>query len=321
MKKQTQREKNPYKNSDSNKRYYTYEYYLRKTFGSKCAKIPIDGGFSCPNIDGTCGRGGCIFCSGDFAPTSSLSIEDQFSAGVSSLSAKWKTDKSIAYFQAHTNTYAPVCILKEKFEAALALPGVVGLNIATRADCLEDEKLEYLATLAERTVLTLELGLQSSNDETAKRINRGHDFETFADAVKRIRKASEKINICVHLIFGLPGEGFDDMIESARAVAALEVDQVKLHMLYVMEGTRLGKMFLSGEYFPIEREEYIKAVAEAIALMPEKTVIARLTGDASGEGFLAPEWSRRKIAVINDIDKYMFENNLWQGKNFSCGKE
>ncbi len=315
--KKTQRELNPYKNSDSNKRYYTYEYYLRRTFSQKCAKLPIDAGFTCPNIDGTCGRGGCIYCSGDFAPTSSLSVAEQLASGKAALSAKWKTDKYIAYFQAHTNTYAPVSILKERFEAALADPAVVGLNIATRADCLEDEKLEYLAELAERTVLTLELGLQTAHDETARRINRGHDLSCFEDAVKRIRRASKKINICVHLIFGLPEETTEDMKKSVRRLAALRPDQVKLHMLYVMRGTPLGEMFLRGEYSPIERQEYIEIVARAITLLPPDTVVARLTGDGAGDALLAPEWSRRKVAVINDIDKFLFENDLWQGKFFS----
>ena len=311
-----QKDSNPYKNSDSNKRYFTYEYYLRKTFGKKCAKIPLDGGFSCPNIDGRCGHGGCIYCAGDFAPTADRSLEEQYLEGLKSLSEKWKTDKNIAYFQAHTNTYAPLSVLKDRFERALALPDVVGLNIATRADCLENEKLEYLAELAERTVLTLELGLQTASDKTAKLINRGHSFLCFADAVRRIRKASPRINICVHMIFGLPGESTEDMLDSIKKLAALVPNQVKLHMLYVMNGTKLGKMYLDGEYFPIERKDYIETVARAITLLPPDTVIARLTGDGAGEGLLAPEWSRKKVSVINDIDKYLFENDLWQGKFF-----
>ncbi len=313
----TQKDRNPYANSDTNKRYFTYDYYLRRTFGEKCAKLPIDAGFTCPNIDGRCGRGGCIYCAGDFSPSSTLSVKEQLEAGKSSLSQKWKTDKYIAYFQAHTNTYAPVSVLREKFEAALTDPSVVGINIATRADCLENDKLEYLAELAERTVLTLELGLQTANDETAKRINRGHDLHCFADAVKRIRQASAKINICVHMIFGLPGEAPENMLESVRALAELEPDQVKLHMLYVMRGTVLGKMYLDGEYLPIEREEYIRTVATAIAMLPPDTVIARLTGDGVGEGFLAPEWSQKKVSVINDIDKFLYRNELWQGKLFT----
>ena len=314
--KRTQVSENPYINSDSNKWSYTYEYYLRRTFGGKCAKISIDGGFSCPNIDGTCGYGGCIYCGGDFAPSREESIERQFADQREAAEKKWKTQSFIAYFQAHTNTYAPVYILREKFERARALPGVVGMNIATRADCLPEETVEYLASLAERTVLTVELGLQTASDATARFINRGHSFEQFVDGYSRLRAASDKINICVHLIFGLPHEGREDMLSTVRRVAALSPDQVKLHMLYVTEGTKMAEIYRRGEYSPIGREEYIRTVCEALTLLPKSTVIARLTGDGDGERLLAPEWSRRKIDVINGIDKYMFEHNLWQGKNF-----
>ena len=314
--KRTQVKENPYKNSDSNKRYYTYDYYLRRTFGGKCAKISIDGGFTCPNMDGRCGYGGCIYCGGDFAPTREDSIEAQFASQVESAGKKWRTDRYIAYFQAHTNTYAPVCILRDKFERALSQNGVVGMNIATRADCLPDDTVEYLADLAERTVLTVELGLQTASDDTARLINRGHSFEAFVDGYNRLRAASPKINICIHLILGLPGEGRDDMLATVRRVAALAPDQVKLHMLYVTRGTKLAQMYEKGEYFPIEREEYIRTVCEALTLLPPDTVIARITGDGAGDSLIAPEWSRKKIAVINDIDKHLFENRLWQGKNF-----
>ena len=314
--KTTQVSQNPYVNSDSNKRYYTYEYYLRRTFGGKCAKISIDGGFTCPNIDGTCGYGGCIYCGGDFAAVRQESIERQFTDQREAAEKKWKTDRFIAYFQAHTNTYAPVCILRENFEHALSQTGVVGMNIATRADCLPDGTVEYLADLAERTVLTVELGLQTANDRTAELINRGHSFAEFVEGYSRLRAASKKINICVHLIFGLPGEGREDMLSTVRRVAELSPDQVKLHMLYVTEGTKMAKMYRDGEYSPIEREEYIRTVCEALTLLPTDTVIGRLTGDGDGERLLAPEWSRKKIDVINGIDKYMFEHNLWQGKNF-----
>ena len=201
---------NPFKNSDTNKRYYTYDYYLRRTFGGKCAKVPLDAGFSCPNIDGRCALGGCIYCSdrgsGDFAASAALPISEQFRITREKLGSKWSTERCIPYFQAHTNTYAPLEILKEKYEEALAQNGVVGLNIATRADCLPDDVVEYLAEIAERTVLTVELGLQSVHDETAKLINRGHTFEKFLEGYEKLRNASDKINICVHIILGLPGE-------------------------------------------------------------------------------------------------------------------
>ena len=241
MKKATQRTQNPYKYTDSNKRYYTYDYYLRRTFGSKCAKIPIDAGFTCPNIDGKCAIGGCIYCSGrgsgDFAESSVLPIAEQYSIVREKLSKKWSTGKCIAYFQAHTNTYAPLPVLKQKFEQALGLDGVVGLNIATRADCLEENICEYLAELAERTVLTVELGLQSAHDSTAALINRGHTYEEFVRGFERLRHASPKINICIHIIHGLPYENDDMMLRTVDRVAELHPEQVKIHLLHVIANT------------------------------------------------------------------------------------
>lgn len=318
--KKTQASVNPFPNSDTNKRYYTYDYYLKQTFGGKCAKIPLDAGFTCPNIDGRCGVGGCIYCSargsGDFAADAALSIREQYELTRRALASKWRTERCIPYFQAHTNTYAPTAVLREKFEEALALPGVVGMNIATRADCLEEETVVYLAELAERTVLTVELGLQSVHDRTAALINRGHTFREFLSGYERLRQASDKIGICVHLIFGLPGESDEDMLESVRLVAALAPDQVKLHLLHVLRSSRLGRIYEAGGYEPLERERYISLVVRALELLPPDTVIARLTGDGMGEDLLAPEWSRKKVSVINDIDKKMFEENTYQGRLF-----
>ena len=314
----SQKDTNPFPYSDSNKRYYTYEYYLRRTFGGKVAKLPVDGGFTCPNIDGRCAVGGCIYCSGrgsgDFAPQASLSITEQLEVGKRAVAPKWRTDKYIAYFQAHTNTYAPVAELEGKFCEALAFPGVVGLNIATRADCLGEDIVALLSSLAGRTSLTVELGLQSADDETARLINRGHDFSAFTEGYGRLRRADPRIGICVHLIFGLPGETRKKMLESVRRVAALRPDQVKLHLLYVIKGTRLGDMYERGEYTPMEREAYIDTVKDALTLLPEETVIARLTGDGAPDTLLAPLWSRRKTCVVNDIDKALYSENLWQGK-------
>ncbi len=319
----TQKERNPFPNSDSNKRYYTYDYYLRKTFGGKCAKIPLDVGFTCPNIDGRCGVGGCIYCSsrgsGDFAASSALSIRDQFAITASSLANKWKTDRCIPYFQAHTNTYAPLAVLREKFEEALALEGAVGMNIATRADCLEDDVVEYLAALAERTVLTVELGLQSAHDVTAERINRGHTFAQFVEGYDKLRRASDRIGIGIHLIFGLPGEDDGMMLDSVRAVARLHPDQVKLHLLHVLRSSRLAQIYERGEYLPLERERYISLVVRALEMLPADIVIARLTGDGMGEDLLAPEWSRKKVSVINDIDKMLYARDSYQGKHYVKG--
>lgn len=316
--KNTQRTSNPFVNSDTNKRYYTYDYYLKQTFGGKCAKIPIDAGFTCPNIDGRCGIGGCIYCSsrgsGDFAESAMLSVSEQYRITREKLSSKWSTERCIPYFQAHTNTYAPLEILKEKFEEALALDGVVGMNIATRADCLEDDVIEYLADIAERTVLTVELGLQSVHDKTAELINRGHNFSEFLNGYMKLKKASSKINICVHLIFGLPEENEDMMLESVRRVARLRPHQIKLHLLHVLKSSALGQIYLDGGYTPLEREEYISLVVKALELLPPETVVARLTGDGMADDLLAPEWSRKKVSVINDIDKLMYTENTYQGR-------
>ena len=316
----TQSSTNPFRNSDSNKRYYTYDYYLRRTFGGKCVKIAVDAGFTCPNIDGTCAVGGCIYCSGrgsgDFAAPSTLSLEEQFASGLSLMSKKWDASRRIVYFQAHTNTYAPVEVLREKFYTALSFENVVGLNIATRADCLPEDVLDLLSELSEKTILTVELGLQSSNDESARRINRGHDFETFKRGFEALRSANEKINICTHLIFGLPEEICDDMLQSVRDVAALGTDQVKLHMMYVIDGTTLGEMYKRGEYTPIDRDTYISVACDALELLPTDTVVARITGDGAEDSLLAPLWSRKKTAVINDIDKEMFRRNSYQGRLF-----
>lgn len=318
--KTTQVQSNPYPNSDTNKRYFTYDYYLKKTFGSKCAKIPIDAGFTCPNIDGKCSTGGCIYCSGrgsgDFAELPTLSVTEQYNRVREKLSSKWSTDRCIPYFQAHTNTYAPLETLKEKYEEALSLDGVVGLNIATRADCIDEEIAAYLADISERTVLTVELGLQSADDTTAALINRGHTYADFLRGYKILRKICPNANICIHLIIGLPYESEDIMLHTAKKVAALEPDQVKLHLLHIIRGTKLADMYERGEYVPLTKERYVELAVKYLELMPPDTVIGRLTGDGMADELLAPEWSRKKVSVINDIDKLLYELDTWQGKKY-----
>ena len=316
--KTTQRNSNPYKYTDTNKRYYTYDYYLRRTFGGKCAKIPLDGGFTCPNIDGRCGTGGCIYCSGrgsgDFAELPSFSVREQYESVREKLSSKWSTERCIPYFQAHSNTYGDAEHLRRLYYEALSLEDVVGLNIATRADCLGEGVPELLAQIAERTVLTVELGLQSSDDKTAELINRGHSFEDFCRGFERLRRASKKINVCVHIIFGLPYETEEQMMRTVRDVAALHPEQVKIHLLHVIRGTKMAEIYERGEYEPLTKERYVSLVADAIELLPEDIVIARLTGDGMAEDLLAPDWSRKKVSVINDIDKLLYERGSYQGK-------
>ena len=318
MKKQTQKEKNPYPNSDSNKRYQTFDYYMKRRFGGKCAKISLDAGFSCPNIDGKVSEGGCIYCSGGSSGARCTgSITEQYSAGVAAISSKWDVSRYVPYLQAHTNTYAPIERLREVYSEAAGLEGAVMLAIATRADCLGDDVIDLLFETSRRIPLLVELGLQSVHDSTAKRINRGHSYETFLQGYNRLRNAGGDIAVCVHLINGLPGETGEMMIESARQVAALRPDMVKFHLLHILKDTPLERAYLSGSYVTMERESYIDTAVRQIELFHPDTVIARITGDAPFDSLVAPEWCRKKTAVANDIDKEMFIRDTYQGKNFN----
>ena len=314
----TQKESNPFPYSDTNKRYHTYDYYLRNTFGGKCAKIPLDAGMTCPNRDGRCGYGGCIYCSekgsGDFAASAALPLAEQYRLQRERLAGKWPAFSCIPYFQANTNTYAPLSRLRELFEEALALPEAVGLNVATRADCLPYDTVEYLAELSERTVLTVELGLQTVHDKTAALINRGHDMECFLEGYRRLRERAPRARIGIHLILGLIGENDEMMVETAQRVAELRPDEVKLHSLYVIEGTEMAAIYRNNGYFPLSRDAYVDMVVRMLELLPPETVIGRLTGDGARKTLLAPLWSQNKRAVLNEIDKKFYKDNTWQGK-------
>ena len=316
MMKKTQRNSNPYPYSDTNKRYQTYEYYMRRKFGGRVAKIPLDAGLSCPNIDA---GAGCIYCSGrgsgDTVPMG-LSLRAQYDEGRAKLSSKWSTEKCIAYLQAHTNTYAPVDVLRGVYEEILTFPNLCGISIATRADCLPEDVCLLLREMSERIPLTVELGLQSSSDVTAKRICRGHTMADFEEGYARLRRLVPKAEVCVHIIFGLPDESDEDMLNTVKKVAELEPEQVKIHLLHVIKDTPLGDEYLRGEYIPLERERYISLVVEALKLLPPETVICRLTGDGIADDLLAPEYSKRKIAILNDIDKLMFASGATQGCNY-----
>lgn len=315
--KETQQTCNPFVNSDTNKRYYTYDYYLRRTFGGKCLKAALDIGCTCPNIDGTCGTGGCIYCSGrgsgDFAPAPMASVTAQIEAGKRQLGEKWKTERIIPYFQAHSNTYGDPNRLRAAYFEAIAYPGTVGVSIATRADCLPPAMLGVLAEAAGKTRLTVELGLQSASDATAARINRGHDFDAFCKGYFALRRAVPTAEICIHIINGLPGETRADMLATADAVAALHPDQVKIHSLHVLRGTMLAAAYSRGEYAPLSLEDYVAVTAAQLTRLPSDIVIARVTGDGDRDALLAPAWSLRKREVIAALDRYLYENGLWQG--------
>ncbi len=302
--------------SDDNKRYHTWNYHLRHKFGCKVMKIALNAGFTCPNIDGTKGYGGCTYCSelgsGEFAGNADESILMQFESVRQKMHKKWHEGKYMPYFQAHTNTYAPVEILKSRFECVLRQSGVVGLSIATRADCLPDDVVDYLSELNKRTYLIVELGLQSVFDETGQRINRCHTFSEFSDGYNKLKERG--INVCVHLIDGLPGETQDMMIESARRVGELKPHCVKLHLLHILKDTAMERQYQRGEIVPLTKEEYVDTIVRQLEVIPPEVVIQRLTGDGGRDSLIAPLWSLKKFEVLNAIDKLMLERDTYQGR-------
>lgn len=310
--------KNPFENSDTNKRYYTYDCYLKRRFGKKCVKISLDGGFTCPNIDGTISKGGCIFCSekgsGDHTPPCNIPLREQFELGKKIIKNKWTDVFYIPYFQAHTNTYAPLDVLRAKFDEALTLDNTVGLSISTRPDCLSDDVADYLAELSERTYLTVELGLQSAKDDTLRLINRGHTFAQFVSGYEKL--ARRNINVCIHIINGLPHETYSDMMDTARRVADLSPHALKIHLLYILKNTPLAVMYERGEFKAMERDDYVKTVCDQLEIMPKDTVIERVTGDGVKDDLIAPLWSVKKTVVTNEIDKEFAKRNTYQG--FLC---
>ena len=319
MKRPTQRETNPFPYSDTDKRYHTFDYYLKKRYGGKCAVVPLDAGFTCPNIDGSKGIGGCIYCSGrgsgDFAPPPDLPLAEQYELERAKISEKWTCVGFIPYLQAHSNTFAPSETLAPIYRLLPDLPGAVAVHIATRPDCLTHENARLLRELSERIDLTVELGLQTVSDKTAKVINRCHSFDDFKAGFELLRTDVPRARICVHLIDGLPGEGRDEMISSARTVGQMGADEVKIHLLHVLSGTPLAEIYARGDYIPMEMDAYVATIAEQLTYLPPTCVIGRLTGDGAANSLLAPLWSRRKRAVLNAIDRLLYANGWTQGSN------
>ena len=309
------KKQNDFPYSDSNKRYHTYDYAMRKQFGKKMARVCLDGGMSCPNLDGKKGTGGCIYClNGSKAPegNTELSITDQLRQGIALMQKKWPQAGFIAYFQAHTNTYAPVERLKCLYNEALAVKGIEGLAIATRPDCLSDGVCELLEYFSKKTYFTVELGLQTVHDETGACINRCHTWEDFLLGYEKLQKRG--ILTGIHLIDGLPGESPDMMIESARKISMLRPYLVKLHLLYVEKGTVLSGWYFDGKYIPMERDAFIQTVCSQLEVLPPDTIIGRLTGDGEAQTLIAPQWIRKKLCVLNDVDKEFIKRDSWQGK-------
>ena len=294
----------------NNKRYYTLNQFYQEKFGKKVCKISLNAGFSCPNYQ----LGGCIFCShqsGDFAGNPSDDLSTQFKSIQKMMQKKWLDSLYIGYFQAATNTYAPVNMLKEKYETILQEENVVGLSIATRSDAITDEVYDYLEELNKRTYLTIELGLQSMHEKTLKFIHRGHDLQNFETCVKELQK--RKIPVVVHIINGLPGETKEDMIATVKYLNQLHIDGIKIHMLHILKDTPLANLFEKKPFPILSKEEYIDIVCEQLRYLNPNIVIHRITGDPKKEDLIAPTWLLKKFCVLNDIDKEMKKRNIYQG--------
>jgi radical SAM protein (TIGR01212 family) len=302
--------------SDNGKRYHTYDYYLRNRFGRKVAKLSVDGGFTCPNRDGTKGTGGCAFCSGsgsgDFCASGSVTRQLETQREI--MRAKWNVDAFIPYFQAGSGTYAPLPRLLALWDEALSFPGAVGLAVATRPDCLPDDVCDALAEISRRTFLTVELGLQTVNDGVALKLGRGHGFAEFESGFEKLRARGSPV--CVHVINGLPGETREDMLKTASVLAAMKPDFMKIHLLHVLKGTPLAELYAGGGFEAMTKEDYVSTVVSQIELFPPETVFERVTGDGKGEDLIAPRWSRRKREVLNAIDAEFRRRGTFQGDGY-----
>lgn len=309
---------NPYPYSDDNKRYQTWNYYLKHRFQQKVFKVALNANFSCPNRDGTCGIKGCTFCgsmgSGEYAGDLHEDLQTQFKNGEQKMREKWPNGMAMPYFQAFSNTYAPLSVLKQTYDPFLSLD-IPAISIATRPDCLDSENIAYLDSLCEHKEVWIELGLQSIHDETAKRINRGHDFQCFLDCLALL--TSTRLKICVHIINSLPYETDEMMIETAKQIAKLPIHAIKIHMLHIMEGTQMAKEYAACPFPVMTREQYVDVVIRQLEVLPPNMIIQRLTGDGVKDQLITPKWTLKKVVVLNEIDKEMKRRNTWQGKYYT----
>jgi len=299
------------------KRYNDFNSYLRRTYGCRVQKITVDAGFTCPNRDGRLSTRGCIYCnprgSGTGAYRRGLSVTDQLLAGKKSLYKRYKAKKFIAYFQAFTNTYAPLPRLREVYDEALAVDDIAGLAIGTRPDCVDADILDLLTGYAaDGHLVWVEYGLQSADDATLALINRGHDFNCFQEAVRETKKRG--LNVCAHIILGLPGEQRRHMIRTAELLADMAIDGVKIHLLYVIKGTALATMYQQHRFQCLEQEEFAALVCDVLEHLPKSTIIQRLTGDPHPQELVAPQWALRKQETLGLIHTILETRDSYQGK-------
>lgn len=307
--------KNEFIYSDTNKRYHTLDYFYKHKFNSKVFKVSLNAGFTCPNKDGKVGTHGCIYCSnlgsGEYAGNPNDDLLKQFKEVKDIMIKKWPNSKYIGYFQANTNTYAPVEILKEKYELILNLDNVIGLSIATRPDSITDECLDYLDELNKKTYLTIELGLQTIHKNTSLLINRCHTLECLDNMVEKLRKRN--INVVIHIINGLPYETKDMMIQTVKYLNNLDIQGIKIHMLHILKGTRLANLYEKEKFHILSKEEYVDIVADQLEYLRPDIVINRITGDPKADELIEPSWLIKKFGVLNEIDKELARRNSYQG--------
>lgn len=306
---------NQFKYSLDNKRYHTYNYYLKNKYHQKVAKVALNADFTCPNRDGTKGYGGCIFCSssgsGDYAGNVHDHLEKQFQTISQIMKRKWPECAYIAYFQANTNTYGPLDKIKKMIQPFLEKEDVKGITLATRPDCLSEEIVRYLSEVNQTKDVYIELGLQTIHDQTSKLINRGHTYQEFLDGLALCRQYN--LEVCVHIINGLPFETKEMMIETAKTLGQLDIQALKIHMLFVVKNTKLQQMYENHEFEMLPRQEYIDIVVEQLRYINPEIVLERLTGDGKIDDLIAPMWSIKKVTILNDIDKQMKERDIYQG--------
>ena len=302
-----------------NKRYHTLNYYLKNRFNSKVFKVSLNAGFTCPNIDGTKGYGGCIYCSksgsGEHGGNPNKDLTTQFYEVKDVIEKKWPNSKYIAYFQARTNTYAPLEVLKSKYEEVLKIDNVIGLSIATRCDAITDDTLDYLEELKKRTYLNIELGLQTIHEKTSKLINRGHTLKEFDTMVKKLRERN--IEIVVHIINGLPYETEDMMLNTIKHLNKLDIQGIKIHMLNIVKYTPLETLYNKEHFHILTKEEYIDIVIKQLELLKPEIVIHRITSDPDISTLVEPTWLLKKFCLLNDIDKEMVKRDTYQGKYYN----
>lgn len=298
-----------------NKRYHTFNYYLKNKYNAKVAKVIIDGHFTCPNRDGKKGLGGCIYCSNNGSGDSNINIKEdvltQYIRNKEVMDHKWPNKLYIPYFQSFTNTYGPLEKIKNMLEPFIDKEEVCEISIATRCDCLNEEIVNYLDSLCLKKPIWLEIGLQTTNDKTGEFINRCYDFDDFLKAIELLNKT--KIKTCVHIINGLPYEEKEDMIKTIKDINHLKFDAIKIHMLHIIKNTKLAQIYKDKPFKILTKEEYVKIVVEQLELLRPELIIERLTGDPIKEDLIEPEWLLNKTSVLNEIDKLMAKLNTYQG--------